>query len=110
MVILKKIKGSTLMETLVATVLIIVVFMMASLILNNVFGNHIKNDRHAIKNYFNELKYLYLSDQITLPYHNDYNNCEISLEIVKNEKDYILFEAINRENLKTIQYRSYDIK
>ena len=39
MVVLKKIKASTLMETLVATVLIIVVFMAASMILNNMFLN-----------------------------------------------------------------------
>ena len=37
MALLKKIKAATLMETLVATVLIFVVFIMASAILNNLF-------------------------------------------------------------------------
>ena len=60
MVVLKskyKIKGSTLMETLVATVVIVIIFMMASLILNNLFSNTIKNNTQSIDSYLNELQY-----------------------------------------------------
>ena len=46
--VLKRIKGSTLMETLVATVLIVVVFMMASLTLNALFSTTITTNFYWI--------------------------------------------------------------
>ena len=62
MVILKKIKASTLMETLVASVLIVVVFMISSMILNNLFSNTIKSNTRAIEAHINELQYLYINE------------------------------------------------
>lgn len=82
--VLRKIKGATLMETLVATVLVVVVFMMASLILNNTFSNYIKNNKHQLYNYLHELEYLYISEKIELPYDSDYKDWSIS--IIKEDK------------------------
>ena len=61
-----RIKGSTLMETLVATVLIVLIFILASMILNNLFSNTIKNNNQAIDNHLNELKYLQQHEQLLL--------------------------------------------
>lgn len=98
MVILKKIKASTLMETLVATVLIVVVFMISSMILNNLFYNSIKNNTRGIETYLSELEYLYKNEKIMVPYYDDYNTWSITIESYKvNDKSYILFEAINEE-------------
>ncbi len=53
MVVLKKIKAFTLMETLVATVLIVIVFMISSMLLNNLFYNSIKDNTIAIDAHLN---------------------------------------------------------
>ena len=101
MVVLKKIRASTLMETLVATVLIVVVFMMASMILNNLFSNTIKSNIRGVEAHLNELNYLYLNDKLSLPYYDDYKQWEISIVLDKNNnQNIIVFEA---ENSKTNQ-------
>ncbi len=41
---LKKIKGSTLLESLIASVLIVIIFMVSSLILNNIINSKIKRE------------------------------------------------------------------
>lgn len=92
MAVLKKIKASTLMETLVATVLIVVVFMLASMILNHLFSNTIKNNTADIDAYINELKYLYLNDQLSLPFHEDYKQWEVSVQFNNNNQN-VSFEA-----------------
>jgi len=96
MALLKKIKASTLMETLVATVLIVVVFMIASMILNNLFSNSIKSNTRAVDAHLNELQYLYLNDKLKLPYHDDFKTWHISIEPLKgNNKNIIVFHAMN---------------
>ena len=59
MVVLKKIKASTLVETITAAVIIVIVFSIALLTLNNVFAHKIKSDTSRIDNYLNELVYTY---------------------------------------------------
>lgn len=103
MAVLKKIKGSTLMETLVATVLIVLVFMLASMILNNLFANTIKNNTQAVENHLSELEYLQQHDRILLPYTETFENWNITIENYKqNNQLFIEFEAINLKTNKTI--------
>ncbi len=90
MVILKKIKAATLIETLTASVLIIIVFMIASLSFNNIFTNHIKRDQSSIENRIKELEYLVIHDRLKLPYTEDFGTWEIEI-ISKNEKKMILY-------------------
>ena len=103
MVILKKIKASTLMETLVATVLIIIVFIITNMILNNLFSGSIKNNTQAIDTHLKELQYLQIHDKIDLPYSEDYNQWEVSLEKYDNNKfQQIEIEAVNKQTNKII--------
>ena len=67
MVVMKKIQASTLMETLVASVLIVIIFMISSMIMNNLFGNRIKYQSRMIDTRFTEIHYLALHHQIELP-------------------------------------------
>ena len=100
MVILK-LKGSTLMETLVATVLIVVIFMMSSMILNNLFSNVITSRTDTIEAYLNEQHYLYINNEIEAPQVSEFDNWQISVEVFKqNETDYINFEAMNKLSKK----------
>jgi len=97
MAILKKLKGSTLMETLVATVLIVVVFMMSSMILNNLFSSALTSRTHSIEAHLSELHYLYLNDELEMPHVEEFDNWQITAEVFKQNKHaYISFEAVNK--------------
>ncbi|MEM1003022.1 MAG: hypothetical protein AAGH46_10280, partial [Bacteroidota bacterium] len=61
------------METLIATILIMVIFMLSSLILNNLFSNAIKNDTRGITAKLNQLEYECLNDEILAPYEDEYD-------------------------------------
>ncbi|EGV42180.1 hypothetical protein BZARG_386 [Bizionia argentinensis JUB59] len=103
MVILRKIKASTLMETLVATVLIVIIFMLASMILNNLFSNTIKNNTRAIEAHLNELQYFKLHEKLELPYYETYKDWSITIiRFSENNKQYVEFEAVNSKTNKTI--------
>lgn len=103
MVVLKKVKASTLMETLVATVLIVAVFMIASLILNNLFSNSIKNNTNAIHNRLNELEYNIIHDNIQLPYKEDFDSWIIYIDSYKkNNESIIELEATQVDTKKEI--------
>jgi Tfp pilus assembly protein PilV len=84
MAILKKIKGATLMETLVATVLIVIIFMVASLIMNSLMAAQSKGDVQAITEYIKSLEYNYLNSELRAPYAETWENWEITM--VKDKK------------------------
>ncbi|WP_109301636.1 hypothetical protein [Aquimarina sp. AU474] len=84
MVILKRIRGATLIETLTASVLIIIVFMIASLSFNNIFNNHVKRNQSAIENRIKELEYLTIHQKIKLPYTEDFAGWDIEVVSHKN--------------------------
>lgn len=103
MVILKKIRASTLIETLVATVLIIVIFIISSAVLNNVFSATIKNDSRAIENHLHELQYLQYHNKIELPYNTRFKNWTISVDyVLDNNQKKIQFYAKNEQTNKEI--------
>lgn len=103
MVILKKVKASTLMETLVASVLIIIIFMIASVILNNIFSNTIKGNTRNVETHLKELEYLYVNEKIILPYDDEFNSWDISIEKgLSRSQQIVEFEAIHSETNKTI--------
>ena len=100
MVVLKKIKGSTLMETLIATVLIMVIFVVTSLILNNLFSNSIKNNKRGISAKLNEIEYLYFNHEISAPYYDDYEQWYIRLETLKaNDKIILTAEMLDKTRI-----------
>ena len=100
--VLRKIKGSTLIETLIATVLIMVIFVVASMILNNLFSSSIKNNTRAITAKLNEIEYLCANDKIQLPFYDDYEHWEISVERIFDSKQ-IRIKADNSETGKQIE-------
>ncbi|MCD2260792.1 hypothetical protein [Psychroserpens luteolus] len=111
MVVLKKIKSSTLMETLVATVLIVIIFMMSSMILNTIFSNTIKNNTRAIDSHLNELQYLQNNDKLELPYQEVFGKWQIMVtEFAQNNSTRVEFEAINSDTNKTITIEQINIE
>lgn len=103
MVILKKIKASTLMETLIATVLIVIVFILASFILNNVFSSTIKHKTRNVDAYLNELQYLYDNEKLELPHQESIEDWNVIVdEHIEGNTIIIEFEANNVKTEKII--------
>ncbi|WP_435624311.1 hypothetical protein [Flagellimonas sp.] len=102
MAVLRKITASTLMETMVATVLIVVIFMFSSLILNTVFESRIKNTVLPIRSHLNKLEYLYANHKIEIPYNQTWEGWNITIHLVQTE---VLLEAeeSNGDNPRVIQ-------
>ena len=101
MFILKKVKSATLMETMVATVLIVVLFMMASLIINSLMAAQAKSNKEPIREHLHTVEYSLQSKTYPLPYYEDWRGWQISGE--ENIIDGIPFIRIEAVNLETEQ-------
>lgn len=73
----QKLKGSTIVETLVASVIIIIVFTVATVILNNVFRNSIQKDDSALQNKLQKVVYQEKHQNMRLPIEKNDEKWEI---------------------------------
>ena len=106
-VLKRKIKASTLMETIVATSIIIIVFVVSSLILNNTFKNVVYNDTYGVQNRMEELQYFYNNKQIQLPYEEEYKEYTITLEKESRAQiSYLVVEGTHKKTTKVITIES----
>ncbi|MDC7996889.1 hypothetical protein [Gilvibacter sediminis] len=85
MVILKKIRAATLMETLTAVLIVVVVFSIASASLQNIYGAEVKNNDDLFRNRLKELAYLAKNNKLSYPFLEDTTAWNIYLE--KNEDE-----------------------
>ncbi len=99
-IVLFKAKASTIVETLVASVIIVLIFSFASLILNNIFKERITKDISLPENRINELLYLLDKRQIKTPYNETLKNWEIS---IYEEDLYVVFSAKNNKWIRSIE-------
>ena len=96
------------METLVATVILVIIFVISSLILNNVFGASMYIDKGSISNRMKELEYFYRYDKIALPYKEDFNGWDVYIESYKEDnQQWLSFEAIKKDDQKIISYNIF---
>lgn len=106
MVVLKRIKASTLMETLVATVLIVIIFMISSLLLNSMFSNSIQGRSQHITERLHQLKYEYNTTNSKTPYYEEIDDWELSIEAGNEEGiNVVIFKAENQKDKKEITTR-----
>ena len=102
----RKVKSATLIESLVASVIIIIIFTIASLTLNNVFESSIKNNTNRVQNRMNELNYLYINDKIKSPYQEEFEDWNIRLlQKTEGQKSFMLLEAVRKETKKSISQK-----
>ncbi len=100
-------KASTLVETITASVIIIIVFAIASLTLNNVFSSTINNDTNQIENHLYKLEYQYVNNKLLIPYNEVYENWEFSIvKIAENGSNWIVFKAVNTITKKEVVKRT----
>ncbi|MCK0160127.1 hypothetical protein [Allomuricauda sp. F6463D] len=105
MALLKKIKASTLMETLVATVLIVVVFMMASMTLNALFATSIQNNDGPARQELLFLQYRYGYGKLSLPYYDKLDAWDIKVEErVWQGTEQVIFSAVNTSNDRELKF------
>ena len=104
MAVLKKIKASTLMETMVATVLIVVIFMVSSLVMNSLMASQVEANLSPIKEHVAQLEYRYLSQQLTLPYYEEWQGWEITVTSKEGiSASYIAIQAVDQTSTKKVQ-------
>lgn len=103
-----KLRASTIIETLVASVIIILIFTVASLTLNNIFKGAIEKDLAKIENHLVKLSYLEQNEIIVAPYYEDFNEWEINL-YKENETSFVIVEATNKKNKKHIRKQFIDV-
>ena len=90
---LLKIKGSSLIETIVASVILAIVFTIASLTLNNVFKTTITSNDTQLRYRIDELTYFYNNKTIDLPYYEETPAWDITFEPTE---DIVLVEALHK--------------
>lgn len=95
MVILKKIKAATLVETLVASVIIVIIFLIASVSINNVFNTVSKSNDFELNNRVKEITYHTKHNKISLPFIDETTKWEIYLE---NGGDFATMFLKNKMN------------
>ncbi|MFT6637651.1 MAG: hypothetical protein ACJAYP_000207 [Flavobacterium sp.] len=105
MVVLKKIRSATLMETLVATVIIVLVFLISSMVINNIFFNTFHQKRQLIETSLNELEYKYYNNLIDLPYNANLENWNV--EVFLEEDNKVIFKATNAFTQKELVHKIY---
>ena len=100
--LLKKIKSSTLVETIVATVLILIIFVISSLILNTIFRNNLSANTDAVETRLHLLEYQLKTDQLVLPYREIFEDWDISLELINEQTPSIQVLAQQEQSKKQI--------
>ncbi len=105
-----KLKASTLVETLVATVLIVTIFSISSLALNTIFKSVIqKRNNQTVHTRLYELKYLYIHDKVGVKYQESFNNWAISIsQNTRGDQQIINIDAIDKTTKKTISKKFVD--
>lgn len=102
MAVLKRIKASTLMETMTATVLIVVIFMVASLILNNLFENTTRYRTRDADYLLTKMEYQYSRGKLTLPLMEVQEDWQLTAEIIEvSGASYVEFQAKHQITGKT---------
>lgn len=93
------------METLVATVLIVVVFMMASMTLNTLFVTSVEQNDGPIRQELLFLQYRYAHGKLSLPHYDEQEYWEVKVEQQTwYDRKQVIFSAINTRNDKEITY------
>jgi len=80
MVVLKKIRSATLIEVLVATLLITLIFMISSLVINNLLLNNFSKNTHQADTRLNELAYKLQNGEIHLTYTETFQGWQITIK------------------------------
>lgn len=92
------------METLVATVLIVIIFMITSMLLNSIFVNSTKRSNNDIGTRIKQLQYQFSNGKISVPYNEEVGEWEIAVFREKEQGlEHIVFKATNITSQKSLE-------
>jgi len=103
-----KLRASSIVETLVASVIIVIIFSLASLTLNNIFQSNILSDTGDIENRVNKLIYLNRNRKIATPYYEDYKGWEVFLTLSHGEIIVKADKHIGENDIKSFKKSVFD--
>ncbi len=91
------------METMVATVLIVVLFMIASLVMNSLMAAQSKSNMGPINEHIHILEYSLQNQSLALPYYQEWEGWQIEATKQNSEgNEFIRIEAIQLETKQTV--------
>ena len=96
------VKSSTIIETLVASVIIVIVFSIASVTLSNVFRSSILSDTRGLDNRIDKLIYLSNHKILKLPIEETYRDWNLSITRQNSKIHVFAFKKISEEKTKEI--------
>jgi hypothetical protein len=98
-----KLKASSLVETIAATIIITIIFTMATVGVTQMLKQSIDSNTHEIDTELQRLSYLYRHQKVKVPDTIEYNlwNIEIQKE-AEQEVNYIVFTAKNSSTKKVV--------
>lgn len=100
MVVLKKIRGATIIDTLIALVILVIVFVIAGFTINNTFKGMVKKDDFLYQNRLREVSYFLDHNLIEIPFYEETNQWEIQVERAElGYKITSLFKPMNSEQI-----------
>lgn len=102
-IVTKRLAASSLTEVLVATTLLVLIFGIAIVTLQNVLQNTVTKNTHAIETELSQLVYQYQQRQLQVPDVLTFQKWNIRIEQVQeNQTSLILFEAIHQQHQKRV--------
>lgn len=105
MAVLKKVKSATLVEALTATVLIVIIFVVASLVINNLLLNTYSSKTQGIDNRLSELQYLIANKKIVLPYSEEAAGWKVDAKMVNHDNaSWVILTATNSRTGKQTEH------
>ena len=94
----KKVKASSLTEVIVATSILLLVFGIALLTLNNIMTNTLRSNTNSLDTELEKIIYQYRNQQIKIPFYS------------KDEKYLINGQKITENNINFIEFSAKDME
>ncbi len=92
------------METMVATVLIVIVFMLSSFLLNRIFSTSIRNNTTGLTEHLHQLEYAHAHGLISIPYEEEWEGYTIVIEYeTRSNTTYLRYETVQQRTQKKQQ-------
>lgn len=105
-----KLKASTLVETLTATVILLIVFSIAIAILLSVFQQTVHKNDTAVQNYIHQLSYQIEHHKLKVPYNENFYNWRILVKKDDTDEKYIHIIAVHKISKNRLEKRIFYVK
>ena len=107
-VLFNKIKASSLTEVIVATTILLVVFAITLVTLNNNMTSSVQKDTGAMETKIEKLIYEYKNNQLTVPISYVEDNFIITIQkVTENKNQFVEFSIVNSISKKIVTKKQF---